>query len=386
MFDQCPIFSEICEPFFYQAVTSGTSAAVTIPNANGTNKAYITLVNENYFAHTAWRAQSNYDNAGGVVDTESSSTAFTLPFEPNNFDVLIEREQSNVLMSSQVSQAQIASSGYRGGKQMPIPVVYSPNQTFNFTFTDLTGFFLTLTNQSTAIALAIKFMAEGYHIRQEMWEEFLYFRPQLYQAYARQGAPAIASPGVFQRSPQMSNICDQFMWQTTATIPSNVVGANTARAQIKTLSDQWFCLTGFRGSTNYDNVQQFTTAATAAALYSPVCTPNNFEVEIQRGSFYNLQKYPIPQAVICSSGYRDGNQLPWGILYPPSTTFDFVFYNVAPQLLLTSGAVAIDLKIKFALQGYNVPKENLGALMSQWPTTLQSPFAQKMIRKSSFLA
>lgn len=385
MFDQCPIFSEICEPFFYQATTSGTSAAVTLPAANGTNKAYITLANENLYALTAWRAQTNYDNAGGLVDTEASSAVFSLPFQPNNFDVLIEREQSNILMSSQVSQAQIASAGSRGGKQMPYPVIYSPNQTFNFTFTDLTNFFLTLTNQSTAVALAIKFMMEGYHIRQELWDEFLYFRPQLFEGYAQRNAGALCSPGVLASSPQMSNICDQFIWQTTATIASNVVAANTARAQIKTLSDQWFCLTGFRGSTNYDNVQQFTTASTAAALY-PTNVPNNFEVEIQRGSFYNLQKYPVPQAVICSSGYRDGSQLPWAILYPPSTTFDFVFYNVAPQLLLTTGAVAIDLKIKFGLQGFNIPKENLNVFMSQWPTTLQSRVTQANIKKSALLA
>lgn len=386
-FTQCPIFSQICEPFWYQFVTgSTTSSAIPIATAGGSNKGYFTIANDNLFALTSWKAQTSYDSVAGLVDTASSAAALALSFQPNAFKARIAREQSNLLDSAPVAQAQFCSSGYLGGKQAAYPVIYSPNQTFNAEFIDITGLYLTAVNQSTQVNLNIKAVAEGYHIRRDQWDDFLFFRPQLYASSARPGSPAMASPGIVASSPQQSNVCDQFIWQTSVTIASNVVGANIARAQFKTDPDKWTVLTGFRGCTNYDGVQEFTTATTAAALRSPVCAPNNFEVTIQRASLYNLQKEPIPQAVICSSGYRDGAQLPWAILYPPSTTFDFVFYNVAPQLLLTPAAAAIDLVVYFGVQGFNVPKTNLGAFMSQWPTTLNSQVTQRAIETGTLVS
>lgn len=177
--------------------------------------------------------------------------------------------------------------------------------------------------------------------------------------------------------PVVSNIADAFTWKATATIASNVVPNNKATAQIKILADSFFCLTAFRGSTNYDNFSGDLRAsigagpAAATRLGTPPRVPNNFSVLIRHEDVY-LTAVPVPQAVIASYGYFAGVQVPWPILYKPSTVFYFDFFNTAPTLLNTATAVAINLQINFGLAGYNVPVENLEIFLKQWPALCSS--------------
>lgn len=174
-----------------------------------------------------------------------------------------------------------------------------------------------------------------------------------------------------QLQPVVSNVADLFTWKSAVTIVSNVVPNNRTTAQIKILSDSFFCLMGFRGSTNYDNFSGNLRAvvgagpAAATRIGTPPRVASNFEVSIRHEDVY-LTATPVPQAVISSSGYFAGVQAPWPLLYPPSTVFYFDFYNTAPNLLLTAGAVALDLRINFGLFGYNVPVENLQTFLAQW--------------------
>ncbi len=75
----------------------------------------------------------------------------------------------------------------------------------------------------------------------------------------------------------------------------------------------------------------------------------------------------MPQAALCSSGYRAGNQVPIPILYPPATMFNFTLFNTAETLFLTAAGVAIDLRIDFGLFGYNVPVPNREIFLNSWP-------------------
>lgn len=177
--------------------------------------------------------------------------------------------------------------------------------------------------------------------------------------------------------PIISNIADKFTWKMQVTIASNVTGANKATRQIKVLADSFFLLTAYRGSTNYDNFSGDLRAvigagpAAATRLGTPPVVPNNFEVFMRRGSD-NYSPIPIPQAVISSNGYRAGVQLPWPILYPPASQFYFDFYNVAPTLLNTSAAAAIDMVINFGLEGFNVPVEMLRSFLECFPELRES--------------
>lgn len=171
--------------------------------------------------------------------------------------------------------------------------------------------------------------------------------------------------------PVISNIADHYTWKVTSTIASNnpVNNANKATAQIQILPDSFFCLMAFRGSTNYDFIAgEFETVSTAVALYSPAAVPNNFDVMIKRASVYDYMKTPMPQAAIASSGYRAGAMLPWPVLFAPSTTFYFEFYNTAPVVLTAADqATVIPLRIDFGLFGYNIPANNITAFLKSWP-------------------
>lgn len=175
--------------------------------------------------------------------------------------------------------------------------------------------------------------------------------------------------------PASSPACDLFVWRSEVSIASNSTAANANHAtdQIKITPDAFFCLCAFLGVTNYDNspgaFKVTGIAGAAATLYSaPPVVPNNFEVLIKQDGQINLMGSPMPQGCICSNGYRAGHQLPYPILFPPLTRFDFDFYNVVPTLLKkVDQATAINLDISFGLYGYTVPVENLSAFCASWP-------------------
>lgn len=172
--------------------------------------------------------------------------------------------------------------------------------------------------------------------------------------------------------PALSDIADLFTWKTTQTLTTNVVGTagQFATDNVKTLNNAFFCFVAWRGSTNYDPVQQFRAALTsgnATALY-PAAVPNNFEAFVRRNNRYNMMDQAMPQAALCSTGYRAGQQVPVPILYPPLTTFNFTIYHTAEVLLTEANqSTAKNLRVDFGLFGYNVPAANLGIFMNSWP-------------------
>ena len=181
--------------------------------------------------------------------------------------------------------------------------------------------------------------------------------------------------------PVLSDIADLFTWKVTKTIASNVVGANSATDQVKLLSNSFFCFVAWRGSTNYDSVTELRAVigagpAAATALY-PAAVPNNFEALVKRNNRFNMMDQPMPQAALCSTGYRAGQQVPLPIIYPPATTFNFTLFNTAETLLTAADqATPIDLRIDFGLFGYNILAQNLGIFVNSWPALYGKAMAE----------
>jgi hypothetical protein len=175
--------------------------------------------------------------------------------------------------------------------------------------------------------------------------------------------------------PITSPIGDLFYWESSATIASNspVANANRATDFLQVNSDSSFLLMAFLGSTNYDAVAGDFIAvvgagpAAARTLVTPPLIPNNFEVLIRYNAREDLMDSPMPQACICSNGYRTGMQMPFPVLFAPMTTFDFTYFNVAQTILtLADKATVIPLQLTFGLMGYFIPNETLAANLTAY--------------------
>ena len=145
---------------------------------------YITLMPSNYFVLTNIRASTNYDNAVSKsqvfgITAGTAPGAGVKPFVPNCFTVQIARGQNNTYSNQPITQAEIASSGYAAGKQLPLPVIYGPRFNFSLTFTDTTGLFLSTGDGATTLALSISFWFEGYTVPIAKWPRFLNYFPAL---------------------------------------------------------------------------------------------------------------------------------------------------------------------------------------------------------------
>ncbi len=174
--------------------------------------------------------------------------------------------------------------------------------------------------------------------------------------------------------PVLSDVADLYWWKTTQNLTSITLGAvgNYGTDQVKIKPDAFFVHCAWRGATNYDGAVQLRAVigagpAAATALYTPN-VPNNFEVMVKRNNRFQMMDQPMPQAAICSTGYRAGQQVPIPIIYPPLTMFNFELWNVAPvQFTLANQSTALNLRVDFGLFGYNVPKDNLGIFIGAWP-------------------
>ncbi len=180
---------------------------------------------------------------------------------------------------------------------------------------------------------------------------------------------------MFTLQPVSTSVADLFYWETQVSLASNVVGAtgNTAKANFQIANDRCFLLTAFMGSTNYDNVAGDFIAsigagpAPARTLISPPFAPNNFTVEVK----YNNRNYffgsPMPQACLCSNGYRSGLQLPFPVILPAMSNFEFTFRNTARTLQLNGDDSARALEVSFGLYGYFVLNAGLEDFLAQFP-------------------
>ena len=167
---------------------------------------------------------------------------------------------------------------------------------------------------------------------------------------------------------------DVFDWKTVVSIPSNVVPTNLATDNLQVENDSYFFLMAFLASTNYDNFAgdfialQGASPAAALSLIAPPRVANNFEVMIKYNGDQQLMGSPMPQGCLTANGYLGGRQLPYGMLFPPMTTFDFEFYNVAQTILTQSdGSTVVPLEISFGLYGYYIPTVNLEKFLAAWP-------------------
>ncbi len=173
--------------------------------------------------------------------------------------------------------------------------------------------------------------------------------------------------------PVVSDVADLYWWKTTNTLTTNVVGTagQFATNQVKTKPDSVFCFVAWRGASNYDSIVQLRASigagpAAATGLYACL-VPNNFEVEVKRNNRFDMMDQPMPQAAICSNGYRAGQQVPIPIIYPPSTMFNFTVFNTAEKLFLDAAGVAINLRVDFGLFGYNIQVSKLPTFLGAWP-------------------
>lgn len=180
---QLPIFSDVADYYAYPVLTNGQQNYIQIGTAGGTAVGYTTLANDNYFVHMAYACQTNYDNAAGLFATTTSTVILAAPGNvPNAFSVSVQRQGSIIYQNTPLTQAELCSSGQLSGKQMPLPVIYSPTTTFDFNFTDLTGLFL-VDGSAAPIPLRIRLWMVGYNIRKDNWERFLNYYPGLAAVY-----------------------------------------------------------------------------------------------------------------------------------------------------------------------------------------------------------
>jgi len=133
----------------------------------------------------------------------------------------------------------------------------------------------------------------------------------------------------------------------------------------------YFVLTNFRASTNYDNA--VTSAAfakiggQASALIRPFI-PNNFTVAITRGSSNQYSNDPMTQAEIASSGYEAGKQMALPVVYGPRMNFSFVFTDTTGLFLSTGdGTTPLALQIQMYMEGYVVPQTKWNMFLNYFP-------------------
>ncbi len=175
-------------------------------------------------------------------------------------------------------------------------------------------------------------------------------------------------------APVFSAVADLYWWKTTKTLTSITPGAagSFATDQIKLDNKSFFVFCAWRGASSYDPAVQLRASigagpAAATGIY-PAAVPSNFSVMVKRENRYSMMDRPMPQAALCSTGYRAGNQVPWPIVYPPLTQFNFTIYNTAEvQFTAANQSTAKNNRVDFGLFGYNVLAANWELFLAQWP-------------------
>lgn len=168
----------------------------------------------------------------------------------------------------------------------------------------------------------------------------------------------------YQQTPIFSDIAKPFYdpvrqspllnYCQISTAGTSITGNITTKPQCYRVATSLLCWT------NYDDVAPVTKTANSNATLGRPFTPNNFTLTISRGSWNNFTNRTIPQAEICSSGYRAGKIFPNPITYSPRSNFLFTFQDTTGLFLLTatSEGTAVPLRIYCFLAGYDVPIEN----------------------------
>lgn len=176
---QTPIFCDVARPYFYPVKQSATQSFVQVTTPGGSQLGSITFKPGCYFVVFGITSFTNYDNVAPVIATANSNAVLGRPSTPNNYTVKLQRGNSNTYSNLPIPQAQIASSGTRGGKQFPLPVVYGSRSEIQFTFQDTTGLFLlTATSAGSAVPLNIYMFLLGYNVPVQQWGKFCLLYPE----------------------------------------------------------------------------------------------------------------------------------------------------------------------------------------------------------------
>ncbi len=164
-----------------------------------------------------------------------------------------------------------------------------------------------------------------------------------------------------QQTPIFSDVCRPFHYPVRQTPTQNFVSITVALASqfgsITLKPQTYFIATAIACFTNYDNVGgPIVSTANSSAILPRTFVPNNFTMLVQRGNSNKYSNNPVPQAQICSAGYRAGKVFPYPIVYGPREEFQFTFQDTTGLYLqATVGGSAVALNIYTFLVGYNVP-------------------------------
>ncbi len=163
----------------------------------------------------------------------------------------------------------------------------------------------------------------------------------------------------YSQTPIFADVADWYAYPAYAANQNKNIqiatAFSTAKGYITLQAQHYFIFTHFAAMCDrYDNAAGVFASANANAVIGQASTPNCFNVEIQRGSENNYANTLLSQAEVCSSGRLSGKQAPYPILYGPSQTFAFTFYDLTGLFLLTQANAAIPLTIQFWMCGYTV--------------------------------
>lgn len=176
-----PVLSDVADLFWWKSTKTIASNVA----ATGANAGYdqVKLLPNSFFVFVAWRGSTNYDPMvefrASVGAGPAAATALYPAVVPNNFEALVKRNNRFNMMDQPMPQACLTSSGYRAGDQVPIPIIYPPATTFNFTLYNVAEV-LFLNADGSAKDLRIDFGLFGYNVPQGNLGVFLNSWPALY--------------------------------------------------------------------------------------------------------------------------------------------------------------------------------------------------------------
>lgn len=175
-----PVVSDIADIFTWKTVATIASNS-PINNANK-ESTQIKILGNAFFCFVAWRGSTNYDPIAGQFNiTQSPSWSLVSPaVVPNNFSAFVRRNNRFNMMDQPMPQGALCSTGYRAGMQVPWPVLYPPNTTFNIDVYNTAQTVLTESDQTTVIPLRVDFGMFGYNVPVANIRIFLDAFPEFY--------------------------------------------------------------------------------------------------------------------------------------------------------------------------------------------------------------
>lgn len=160
-----PAVSDVADLFTWKTtatIASNASAA----NANHAS-AQIKILGNSLFCFVAWRGSTNYDPIAGEFRTDDVDSGnphlYSPAVVPNNFSAMVRRDNRFAMMDQPMPQGALCSTGYRAGNQVPWPVLYPPNTTFNIDLYNNAPVVLTNTSH-VVIPMRIDFGLFGYNV------------------------------------------------------------------------------------------------------------------------------------------------------------------------------------------------------------------------------